>query len=61
VFLLGDLAGIFMEKRQTTDALVNVGTQLERIQTPPAIPVTVPSAKKSRKQSIERPPIPVYN
>jgi hypothetical protein len=52
VFLLGDLAGIFMEKRQTTDALVNVGTQLERIQTPPAIPVTVPPRRKAGNKAL---------
>jgi hypothetical protein len=48
------VAGISMEKSGTTDALVNLGTQVERIQTPAAVPATVPVVKKNRKQSSER-------
>jgi len=47
ILLVGVVAGITMEKNGTTDALVNLGTQVERIQTPAAVPVVAP--KKSRK------------
>jgi len=54
LLLVGIVAGVYVEKSQTTDALVNLGTQVERIQTPPAVPATAPVVKKSRKQSSER-------
>ena len=47
LLLVGYVGGISMEKRRTTDALVNLGTQVERIQTPAAVPVV--AAKKIRK------------
>jgi hypothetical protein len=54
ILLVGIVAGISIEKRQTTDALSNLGTQVERIQTPAAVPATVPVVKKNRKQCSER-------
>jgi hypothetical protein len=45
--LVGIVVGISMEKSGTTDALVNLGTQVERIQTPAAVPLV--AAKKTRK------------
>ena len=54
LLFVGIVAGVTMEKRGTTDALVNLGAQLERIQTPAAVPATVPVVKKNRKQSSER-------
>jgi len=45
--LVGLFGGITIEKRQTTDALRYVGAQVERIQTPAAVPIV--AAKKSRK------------
>jgi hypothetical protein len=47
ILLVGIVAGISMEKSGTTEALVNLGTQVERIQTPAAVPVV--AAKKTRK------------
>jgi hypothetical protein len=47
ILLVGIVAGITMEKSGTTEALVNLGTQVERIQTPVAVPVVAP--KKTRK------------
>jgi hypothetical protein len=47
ILLVGIVAGISMEKSGTTDALVHLGTQVERIQTPAAVPVV--AAKKTRK------------
>jgi hypothetical protein len=32
--LLGGLAGIVLEKRQTADVLANISAQIERVQTP---------------------------
>jgi len=49
ILLVGIVAGITMEKNGTTDALVNLGTQVERIQTPAAVSVPIVPAKKSRK------------
>jgi hypothetical protein len=50
ILLAGILAGVYVEKSGTTDALVNLGTQVERIQTPvAAVPVVAPTAKKNRK------------
>jgi hypothetical protein len=50
ILLAGIVAGVYLEKGQTTEALVNLGTQVERIQTPvAAVPVVAPTAKKSRK------------
>jgi hypothetical protein len=54
ILLVGIVAGISMEKSGTTDALVNLGTQVERIQTPAAVPATAPVVKKNRRQSSER-------
>jgi hypothetical protein len=48
LFVLGGLSGILVEKRQTTDALVNVGTQVERIQTPVFPPVAPRGSAKKR-------------
>jgi hypothetical protein len=61
ILLVGIVIGIYAEKNQTTEALVNLGTQVQRIQMPAAASVAVPPAKKSRKQSSERPSIPVHN
>jgi hypothetical protein len=48
ILLAGIIAGVYVEKGQTTEALVNLGTQVERIQTPvAAVPVVAP--KKNRK------------
>jgi hypothetical protein len=49
LFLLGGVAGIVLEKSQTTDLLSNIGTQLERVQMPAPPIVEVP--RKNRKQS----------
>jgi hypothetical protein len=38
-FLIGGLAGIILEKRQTVDLLSNIGAQIERVQTPAPLPV----------------------
>jgi hypothetical protein len=40
LFLIGGVSGIMLEKRQTTDLLNNIGTQIELIQTP-ASPLAV--------------------
>ena len=40
LFLIGGVSGIVLEKRQTTDLLNNIGTQIEQIQTP-ASPLAV--------------------
>ena len=50
----GIVAGISIEKRQTTEALFNLGTQVERLQTLAAVPATAPVVKKSRTKSSER-------
>ena len=44
VFLIGGLCGIAVEKRQTADALANIGSQIERVQTP-----VLPNVQISRK------------
>jgi hypothetical protein len=49
LFLLGASSGILIEKRQTTDALVNVASQVERIQTP-VLPPTVAPRVVARKR-----------
>jgi hypothetical protein len=54
ILLVGIVAGITMEKSGTTDALVNLGTQVGRIQTPVPVPIVAPTAKKGRKQGSER-------
>jgi hypothetical protein len=38
VFLVGGFCGILVEKRQTADLLSNIGSQIERVQTP-ALPI----------------------
>lgn len=51
LFLAGGLCGIFMEKRQTTDVLNRVGTQIERIQTPVAtVAVLAKKTKRGERQ-----------
>lgn len=51
LFLAGGLCGIFMEKRQTTDVLSHVGTQIEGIQTPAVAAVAATSmSHKAKKQ-----------
>jgi uncharacterized membrane protein len=54
ILLIGIVAGVYVEKSQTTDALVNISSQVERIHTPAAVPVAAPTAKKGRKQNSER-------
>jgi hypothetical protein len=49
LFLAGIVAGVYVEKGQTTDALRDVGAQMERIQTPAAVSVPIVAPKKSRK------------
>ena len=49
LLLVGIAAGISIEKRQTTDVLRDVRSQVERIQTPAAVSVPIVAAKKSRK------------
>ena len=49
IFVMGSLCGISLEKRQTLDALANIGSQIERIQTP-APSIATPS-RKNGKQS----------
>jgi hypothetical protein len=48
LFLFGGLAGIVMEKRETTNVLTNMASQIERVQTPVSPTVQVP--RKNRKQ-----------
>lgn len=52
LFISGGLCGIEMEKRQTVDALTNISSQIERVQTPPP-PVIVPenAAKQNRRKA----------
>jgi beta-glucosidase-like glycosyl hydrolase len=51
ILLAGLVAGVTMEKSGTTEALRDVGAQMERIQAPAAVPVAASTPKKSRKQS----------
>ena len=44
MFLVGGLAGIVLEKRQTADLFSNIGSQIERVQTP-----VLPIAEVRRK------------
>lgn len=53
-FLAGGLAGIFMEKRQMTDLLSNIGAQVEHVQTlqtPVPLPI-VENRVKNKKQGL---------
>jgi hypothetical protein len=50
LFLVGGLCGIVLEKRQTVDALANIGAQIERVQTPAALPI----AEIGKKRNGER-------
>jgi hypothetical protein len=50
VFLVGGFCGILVEKRQTADLLANIGTQIERVQTP-ALPI-VQIPRKNRKEGL---------
>jgi hypothetical protein len=49
-FLVGGLAGIVLEKRQTVDLLSNIGAQIERVQTPALPIVAIP--RKNGKQGL---------
>jgi hypothetical protein len=51
IFLVGGLAGIVLEKRQTVDALANIGAQIERVQTPAALPIAE-NPRKNKKQGL---------
>jgi hypothetical protein len=52
LFLVGGFCGMMVEKRQTTDLLSNIGSQVERVQTPsPAAPI-VEVPRKNRKQGL---------
>ena len=46
-FLVGGLAGIAIEKRQTADLLTNMGAQIERVQTP-ALPIAADPRKNGK-------------
>jgi len=48
-FLAGGLAGIVLEKRQTVDVLANIGAQIERVQTPAALPIPDSSRKNGKR------------
>jgi hypothetical protein len=48
LFLAGGLCGIVLEKRQTTDVLSHFGTQIERIQPPPALMVPPPKVHSTK-------------
>ena len=49
LLLIGGVSGIVLEKRQTTDLLNNIGTQIERIQTPAnALAVPKPHSNSQR-------------
>jgi hypothetical protein len=50
LFLLGGVAGIVVEKRQTTDLLSNVGEQIERMRTP-ATPTIVEMPRTNGRKS----------
>lgn len=45
LFLPGTLSGVLIEKRQTTDALLNMGTAIERMQSPSLTVSTVHNPK----------------
>jgi hypothetical protein len=47
IFLVGGLAGIAIEKRQTADLLTNMGAQIERVQTP-ALPIAADPRKNGK-------------
>jgi hypothetical protein len=51
LFLVGGLCGIVLEKRQTVDALANIGAQIERVQTPAALPIAE-NPRKNKKQGL---------
>jgi len=46
-FLVGGLAGIVLEKKQTTDVLSNIGSQIERVQTP-VLPIAANRGKNGK-------------
>ena len=48
-FLVGGIAGIVLEKRQTTDALANIGAQIERVQMPAPLPISGNSRKNGKQ------------
>ncbi len=49
-FLVGGLAGIFVEKRQTSDLIGNIGARVEQVQTPALPIVAIP--RKNGKQGL---------
>ncbi len=51
IFLLGGLAGIVLEKRQTADALASIGSQIERVQTP-ALPIAATPRKNGKRAGL---------
>ncbi len=51
IFLVGGLTGIVLEKRQTVDALANIGMQIERVQ-PPTLPIADSPRKIGKKQGL---------
>jgi len=51
LFLVGGLCGIVLEKRQTTDILSGIVTQIEQIQTPPAPSVPPGKGHSNKAQS----------
>ncbi len=51
VFLLGGFCGILVEKRQTADALANIDSQIEHVQTPALPSPMEQTPKRNRKQS----------
>lgn len=50
LFLMGGLAGIVLEKRQTADALANIGEQLKGVHTPELPIVQIP--RNNKKQGL---------
>jgi hypothetical protein len=50
-FLVGGLAGIVLEKRQTTDLLSNIGAQIEKVQTQ-VLPIAAASRKNGKQSGL---------
>jgi hypothetical protein len=51
IFLIGGLVGILLEKRQTADAIVNIGSQIERVQTP-VLPIAATPRKNEKRAGL---------
>ena len=51
LFLIGGICGIEVEKRQTSDLLTSLGSQIERVQTPAALPVAE-TPRRNRKNGL---------